>query len=91
MREGEGKLKGAKASGSCKGAANPDGTVTWDRSGDYTMAKKVCSGVIHSAGRYGPRVLLRRFELCPNWRCSSGPVVISSHGGIRPEKTACRK
>ena len=40
MREGAGKLKGAKASGTCKGAGNPDGTATWDCSGDYTMANK---------------------------------------------------
>jgi hypothetical protein len=40
MREGAGELKGAKANGTCKGAGNPDGTATWDCSGDYTMAKK---------------------------------------------------
>jgi len=40
MREGAGKLKGAKATGSCKGGGNPDGTATWDCSGDYTMAKE---------------------------------------------------
>lgn len=40
MREGAGKLKGAKATGSCKGGANPDGTATWDCAGDYTMAKE---------------------------------------------------
>ncbi len=40
LREGVGKLKGAKATGTCKGTANPDQTVTWDCSGEYTMAKK---------------------------------------------------
>ena len=40
MREGAGKLKGAKASGSCKGAGNPDQSATWDCAGEYTMAKK---------------------------------------------------
>lgn len=40
MREGGGKLKGAKASGTCKAKGNPDGTTTSDCSGDYTMAKK---------------------------------------------------
>jgi hypothetical protein len=40
LTEGAGKLKGAKASGSCKGAGNPDQSATWDCAGDYTMAKK---------------------------------------------------
>lgn len=40
LREGTGKLKGAKASGTCKGAGNADGSATWDCTGDYTMAKK---------------------------------------------------
>ena len=40
MREGGGKLKGAKGSGTCKAKSNPDGTTTSDCSGDYTMAKK---------------------------------------------------
>jgi hypothetical protein len=40
LREGGGKLKGAKASGTCKGAGNADGSATWDCAGDYTMAKK---------------------------------------------------
>jgi hypothetical protein len=40
LREGGGKLKGAKASGSCKGVGNPDQTATWDCAGDYTIAKK---------------------------------------------------
>lgn len=40
MREGGGKMKGGKASGSCKGAGNPDGSTTWDCTGDYTVAKK---------------------------------------------------
>jgi hypothetical protein len=40
MREGAGTLKGAKASGTCTGGGNPDGTATWNCSGDYTVAKK---------------------------------------------------
>jgi len=40
MREGGGKLKGAKASGACKGSGNPDQSATWDCAGEYTMAKK---------------------------------------------------
>jgi hypothetical protein len=40
LREGSGKLKGAKASGTCKGTSNPDQSVTWDCTGDYVMAKK---------------------------------------------------
>jgi len=40
LREGGGKMKGAKASGTCKGAGNPDQSATWDCTGDYTMAKK---------------------------------------------------
>jgi len=40
MREGAGKLKGAKASGTCKGSGNPDQSATWDCTGEYTMAKK---------------------------------------------------
>ena len=40
MREGGGRLKGAKASGTCKGGSNADGSATWDCTGDYTMAKK---------------------------------------------------
>jgi hypothetical protein len=40
MREGAGTLKGVKATGTCKGGASPDGTATWDCSGDYIMAKK---------------------------------------------------
>ena len=40
LREGGGKLKGAKGSGTCKGSAGSDGAATWDCSGDYTMAKK---------------------------------------------------
>ena len=40
LREGGGKMKGAKASGTCKGAGNADQSATWDCTGDYTMAKK---------------------------------------------------
>ena len=40
LREGGGKLKGAKASGACKGAGNPDQTATCDCAGEYTMPKK---------------------------------------------------
>jgi hypothetical protein len=40
LHEGGGKLKGAKASGTCKGASNADGSATWDCTGEYTMAKK---------------------------------------------------
>jgi len=40
LREGAGKLKGAKASGTCKGSGNPDQSATWDCSGEYSMAKK---------------------------------------------------
>lgn len=40
LREGAAKLKGAKASGTCKGAGSADGSVTWDCTGEYTMAKK---------------------------------------------------
>jgi hypothetical protein len=40
LREGGGKLKGAKAAGTCKGAGNADGSATWDCTGEYTMAKK---------------------------------------------------
>ena len=40
LREGAGKLKGAKASGTCKGGGNADQSATWDCSGEYTMAKK---------------------------------------------------
>jgi hypothetical protein len=40
LRQGAGKLKGAKASGTCKGTGNPDQTVTWDCTGDYTLSKK---------------------------------------------------
>jgi len=39
MREGGGKLKGAKATGTCKGSAK-DQSVMWDCMGDYTGAKK---------------------------------------------------
>lgn len=40
MREGGGKLNGAKGSGTCNGKGNPDGTTTFDCSGDYTLATK---------------------------------------------------
>jgi hypothetical protein len=39
MTEGGGKLKGVKATGSCKGKTGSDGTAMWDCSGNYTMAK----------------------------------------------------
>jgi len=39
LRQGSGKLKGAKGSGTCKGTGNSDGSVTWDCAGDYTGAK----------------------------------------------------
>jgi hypothetical protein len=40
LREGAGKLKGAKATGTCKGTGGPDQSATWDCAGDYTMAKQ---------------------------------------------------
>ena len=40
LREGGGALKGAKFSGTCKGASNPDQSVTWDCPGEYTLAAK---------------------------------------------------
>jgi hypothetical protein len=40
LREGGGKSKGAKSSGTCKGTGGPDHSATWDCSGDYTMATK---------------------------------------------------
>jgi hypothetical protein len=40
LREGAGKLKGAKAHGTCKGAGNPDQSATWDCTGTYSMPKK---------------------------------------------------
>ncbi|HKV79782.1 MAG TPA: hypothetical protein VJP02_16660 [Candidatus Sulfotelmatobacter sp.] len=40
LREGGGKLKGAKGGGTCDGKSNPDGTTTFDCSGTYTIAKK---------------------------------------------------
>jgi hypothetical protein len=39
LREGSGKLKTAKGSGTCKGSGNSDGSVTWDCTGNYTGAK----------------------------------------------------
>ena len=39
LREGGGKSKGAKSSGTCKGAGNPDQTTTWDCTGEYAAAK----------------------------------------------------
>lgn len=36
---GTGKLKGAKAQGTCKGTGAPDGSVTYECSGEYTFAK----------------------------------------------------
>ena len=40
LREGGGKSKGAKSSGTCKGTGNPDQSTTWDCTGDYTAAEK---------------------------------------------------
>ena len=40
LREGGGMLKGAKASGTCKGSGGPDQSATWDCIGEYTMVKK---------------------------------------------------
>jgi hypothetical protein len=40
LREGGGKSKGAKSSGTCKGAGNPDQSTTWDCTGDYAAATK---------------------------------------------------
>ena len=40
LREGGGKSKGAKSSGTCKGTGNPDQSATWDCTGDYTAAEK---------------------------------------------------
>lgn len=39
LREGNGKLKGAKASGTCQGSGSADQSATWDCSGNYTLAK----------------------------------------------------
>jgi hypothetical protein len=39
LREGGGKSKGAKSSGTCKGAGNPDQSTTWDCTGEYAAAK----------------------------------------------------
>ena len=36
---GTGKLKGLKASGTCKGKGSPDGSATWECEGTYTPAK----------------------------------------------------
>jgi hypothetical protein len=36
---GTGKLKGAKASGTCKGTGSADGSVVWDCTGTITLAK----------------------------------------------------
>ena len=34
-----GKFKGIKASGTCKGTGNPDGSITWTCSGTYSLPK----------------------------------------------------
>jgi hypothetical protein len=39
MVGGTGKFAGAKGSGTCQGKGNPDGTVTWDCQGRYTLGK----------------------------------------------------
>ncbi len=39
LREGGGKMKGGKASGTCTGKGNPDQSTTWDCTGDYTIPK----------------------------------------------------
>jgi hypothetical protein len=36
---GTGKFKGAKGKGTCTGKGNPDGSTTFDCTGDYTLAK----------------------------------------------------
>jgi hypothetical protein len=37
---GTGKLKGAKGKGTCKGTGPADGSVTWECTGEYTLASK---------------------------------------------------
>ena len=39
ITSGTGKLKGAKGKGDCKGKGNPDGSATFDCTGEYTLAK----------------------------------------------------
>jgi len=39
INNGTGKFKGAKGKGSCKGKGNPDGSATFDCTGEYTLAK----------------------------------------------------
>lgn len=39
ITNGTGKFKGAKGKGTCKGKGNPDGSSTWDCTGEYTLAK----------------------------------------------------
>ena len=39
ITDGTGKLKGAKGKGTCKGKGNPDGSATFECTGDYTLAK----------------------------------------------------
>ncbi len=40
LREGGGKNKGAKSSGTCKGMGNPDQTTSWDCTGTWSMPKQ---------------------------------------------------
>jgi hypothetical protein len=37
---GTGKLKGAKGKGTCKGTGAADGSLTWECTGEYTLAAK---------------------------------------------------
>ncbi len=37
---GNGKLKGIKSHGTCKGTANADGSMTWECAGEYELPKK---------------------------------------------------
>ena len=39
INNGTGKFKGAKGKGTCKGNGNPDGSATFDCTGEYTLAK----------------------------------------------------
>ena len=36
---GTGKFRGSKASGTCKGTGNPDGSITWTCNGTYSLPK----------------------------------------------------
>jgi hypothetical protein len=39
LASGTGKLKGIKGEGTCKGKSNPDGSSTFECTGEYTLAK----------------------------------------------------